>query len=58
MNDHGYDAVKSGYVGDIIPRGEHHYGQWMVNHYLYALTEAAAIRLWVNARCALFVLRV
>ena len=49
MNDHGYDAVKSGYVGDIIPRGEHHYGQWMVNHYLYALTEAAKHKIMVNA---------
>ena len=36
MNQYGYDAVKSGYVGDILPRGEYHYGQWMVNHYLYA----------------------
>ena len=33
MVDHGYNSVKSGYVGNIIPRGEHHYGQWMVNHY-------------------------
>lgn len=40
MDKYGYDAVKSGYVGDIIPRGEHHYGQWMVNHYLYAVTQA------------------
>ncbi len=49
MNDHGYDAVKSGYVGNIIPRGEHHYGQWMVDHYLYALTEAAKHKIMVNA---------
>jgi len=41
MNRYGYDAVKSGYVGNIIPRGEYHYGQWMVNHYHYAVTEAA-----------------
>lgn len=34
MIDNGYNAVKSGYVGNIIPRGEHHYGQWMNNHYL------------------------
>ncbi|MBM4167680.1 MAG: glycoside hydrolase family 97 protein [Ignavibacteria bacterium] len=34
MKDHGYDAVKTGYVGKIIPRGEHHDGQWMVNHYV------------------------
>ncbi|MCF0182187.1 MAG: glycoside hydrolase family 97 protein [Muribaculaceae bacterium] len=49
MNDHGYNAVKSGYVGDIIPRGEHHYGQWMNNHYLYAVTQAAKHRIMVNA---------
>lgn len=49
MNKYGYDAVKSGYVGDIVPRGEHHYGQWMVNHYLYCLTEAAKHRIMVNA---------
>lgn len=49
MNDYGYDSVKSGYVGDILPRGEFHYGQWMVNHYLYALTEAARHKIMVNA---------
>src|SRR5574344_761070 len=49
MNEYGYDAVKSGYVGDIIPRGEHHYGQWMVNHYLYAVTQAAKHHIMVNA---------
>ena len=49
MNQYGYDAVKSGYVGDILPRGEHHYGQWMVNHYLYAVTEAAKHHIMVNA---------
>ena len=49
MVDNGYDAVKSGYVGDIVPRGEHHYGQWMNNHYLYALKKAADYRLMVNA---------
>lgn len=49
MNRYGYDAVKSGYVGDILPRGEHHYGQWMINHYLYAVTEAARHHLMVNA---------
>lgn len=48
MNQYGYDAVKSGYVGDIIPRGEHHYGQWMVNHYLYALKQAAKHHIMVN----------
>lgn len=49
MADNGYSSVKSGYVGDIIPRGEHHYGQWMVNHYLYAVTKAADYRIMVNA---------
>jgi hypothetical protein len=49
MADNGYNAVKSGYVGDILPRGEHHYGQWMNNHYLYAITEAAKYKIMVNA---------
>ena len=49
MNDYGYNSVKSGYVGSIIPRGEHHYGQWAVNHYLYALKEAAKHKIMVNA---------
>ena len=49
MDKYGYDAVKSGYVGDILPHGEHHYGQWLVNHYLYAVTEAAKHHIMVNA---------
>ena len=49
MVDNGYSSVKSGYVGDIIPRGEHHYGQWMVNHYLYAVKKAADYKIMVNA---------
>ena len=49
MADNGYNAVKSGYVGDIIPRGEHHYGQWMNNHYLYAVKKAADKGIMVNA---------
>lgn len=49
MNDNGYNSVKSGYVGNIIPRGEHHYGQWMNNHYLYAVTKAADHKIMVNA---------
>ena len=49
MDKYGYDAVKSGYVGDILPHGEHHYGQWLVNHYLYAVTEAARHHIMVNA---------
>lgn len=49
MDKYGYDAVKSGYVGDIIPRGEHHFGQYMNNHYLYAVTEAAKHHIMLNA---------
>ena len=49
MVDHGYNAVKSGYVGNIIPRGEYHYGQWLVNHYLYAVRKAADYKIMVNA---------
>jgi len=49
MVDNGYNAVKSGYVGDIIPRGEYHYGQWANNHYLYAITKAADYKIMVNA---------
>ena len=49
MNKYGYDAVKSGYVGPIIPRGEHHYGQWANNHYLYAIKQAAKHKIMVNA---------
>ena len=49
MNRYGYDAVKSGYVGDIIPVGEHHYSQMMNNHYLYAVKEAAKHHIMVNA---------
>ncbi|MBF1432733.1 MAG: glycoside hydrolase family 97 protein [Prevotella nanceiensis] len=49
MNKYGYNSVKSGYVGNIIPRGEHHYGQVMNNHYLYAVTEAAKHKIMVNA---------
>lgn len=48
MVDNGYNAVKSGYVGDIISRGEHHYGQWMNNHYLYAVKKAADYKICVN----------
>lgn len=49
MNDNGYNAVKSGYVGNIIPRGEHHYSQWMNNHYNYAVKKAAEHKIMVNA---------
>lgn len=49
MNKYGYDAVKSGYVGDILPQGEYHYSQPMVNHYLYAVQQAAKHHIMVNA---------
>ncbi len=49
MEKYGYNAVKSGYVGNMIPRGEHHYGQWMNDHYLHAVKEAAKHRIMVNA---------
>nr|WP_321484933.1 glycoside hydrolase family 97 protein [uncultured Draconibacterium sp.] len=49
MVDNNYNSVKSGYVGNIIPRGEYHYGQWMVNHYLYAVKKAADYKIMVNA---------
>ena len=49
MVDNGYNSVKSGYVGDMIPRGEYHYGQWLVNHYLYAVKKAADYKIMVNA---------
>lgn len=48
MNKYGYISVKSGYVGNIVPRGEHHYGQYLVNHYLYAVKEAAKHHIMVN----------
>jgi glucan 1,4-alpha-glucosidase len=49
MKANGYNAVKSGYVGDILPRGENHYSQWIVNHYQYALEKAADYKVMVNA---------
>lgn len=49
MVDNGYNSVKSGYVGNMIPRGEYHYGQWLVNHYLHAVTKAANYKIMVNA---------
>lgn len=49
MKTHGYNALKSGYVGDILPRGEFHYSQWLVNHYQYALEKAAEYEIMVNA---------
>jgi hypothetical protein len=49
MKANGYDAVKSGYVGDILPRGEKHYSQWTINHYQYAIEKAAQYKIMVNA---------
>lgn len=49
MKDNGYDAVKSGYVGNIIPAGSNHYSQWTNNHYLYAVKKAADYKIMVNA---------
>lgn len=48
MNDHGYESVKSGYVGNIIPRGDHHYSQWVVNHFLYCIKKAVDYKIMVN----------
>jgi glucan 1,4-alpha-glucosidase len=49
MNDNGYNAVKTGYVGRIIPRGEHHDGQWMVNHYAHVARTAAEHKIMVDS---------
>ena len=49
MKKYGYDAVKTGYVGPIIPRSEHHDGQWMVNHYNYVAKTAADYKIMVNS---------
>ena len=49
MNDNGYEAVKSGYVGPILPVGEHHYSQSIINHYQYVIEKAADYKIMVNA---------
>jgi len=49
MKDNGYDAVKGGYVGNILPRGEHHYSQWLTNHYQFAIEKAVDYKIMVNA---------
>ena len=49
MKDYGYDAVKSGYVGNLIPRGEHHYSQIAINHYQHAIERATDYKIMVNA---------
>ncbi|NCO62787.1 MAG: glycoside hydrolase family 97 protein [Flavobacteriales bacterium] len=48
MKDHGYDAVKTGYVGNIVPVGEYHYSQWTNNHYQYVLEKAADYEIMIN----------
>ena len=48
MKQHGYDAVKTGYVGKIIPRGEHHDGQWMVNHYVRVAEKTAQYKIMLD----------
>ena len=49
MNDNGYNAVKTGYVGQIIPRGEHHDSQWMVNHYIHVAERAAGYKIMIDS---------
>lgn len=49
MNDNGYEAVKTGYVGNMLPRGEHHYSQWILNHYQYVVEKAADYKIMINA---------
>lgn len=53
MKANNYDAVKTGYVGDIVPLGNYHYNQWMVNHYQYVVEKAAAYKIMVNAHEAI-----
>ncbi len=49
MNTYDYPAAKTGYVGNMLPRGEHHYGQWIINHYQYVLEKAADYKIMINA---------
>lgn len=49
MKKYDYPGVKTGYVGDIVPHGEYHYGQWLVNHYLYVVKKAAERQIMINA---------
>ena len=49
MNDNGYEAVKTGYVGNMLPRGEHHYSQWILNHYQYVIEKAVDYKIMINA---------
>ncbi|PSG90938.1 glycoside hydrolase family 97 protein [Aurantibacter aestuarii] len=49
MNENGYDTVKTGYVGNMLPRGEHHYSQWILNHYQYVIEKAVDYKIMINA---------
>ncbi|TXI68464.1 MAG: glycoside hydrolase family 97 protein [Flavobacterium sp.] len=49
MNDNGYDAAKTGYVGNILPLGEHHYSQSILNHYQYVIEKAVDYKIMINA---------
>lgn len=49
MNDNGYEAAKTGYVGNMLPRGEHHYSQWILNHYQYVIEKAVDYKIMINA---------
>ena len=49
MNDNGYEAVKTGYVGPILPVGEHHYSQSIINHYQYVIEKAVDYKIMINA---------
>ena len=49
MDKYGYNSIKGGYVGDILPIGEHHYSQSLINHYMYVLKKAADHKVMINA---------
>ena len=49
MNENGYDAAKTGYVGNILPLGEHHYSQSILNHYQYVIEKAVDYKIMINA---------
>ena len=48
MDKYGYNSIKSGYVGDILPIGEHHYSQSLINHYMYVVKKAAEHKIMLN----------
>ena len=48
MDKYGYNSIKSGYVGDILPLGEHHYSQSLINHYMYVVKKAAEHKIMIN----------